>query len=298
MGALTDEHPGDHLPAAGDPGPALHRMLLGARLRRLRETSGLTPLQAGAAIQVGAAEIAELERGGTGCRLREVIGLCDRYGVTDQAERVTLLQLARQANSPGWWAAYADVIPSWFERLVGLEQAAGCVRGFEVQRVPGLLQTPEYAAAAIRLGHGGEPARSLERRLEVRLLRQRVLRQRPPLRLWAIIDESVLRRPIGGRATLFRQLQHLIDMSELPNVTVQVLPFRAAGPAAGGPIVLLDMRQGQLGDIVFLEQLASARYVDGADEVSFYRQALDLLAVRAAPPEASRTILRDLARDL
>ncbi|XVQ14000.1 DUF5753 domain-containing protein [Spirillospora sp. CA-255316] len=299
MGALAEEHPGDQMPAAGDPGPALHRLLLGARLRRLREGTGLTAGQAGAAVDLGPAEIDDLERGGRVCRLSALIGLCDRYGVTDQAERVMLLQLARRAASPGWWAAYSDVIPSWFEPLVGLEQAARCIRGFESQRVPGLLQTPEYARSAIRLSHGGESAAALERRLEVRLRRQGILRRERPPRLWAIIDESALRRPLGGRSTLFRQLQHLIDMSELPHITIQVLPFHtAAGPASGGPIVLLDMHEGELNDIVFVEQLTSARYIDGIDEVTRYRQVLDLLAVRAARPETSRTVLRRLARDL
>jgi transcriptional regulator with XRE-family HTH domain len=298
MGTLAEEHPADQRSAAGDPGPALHRLLLGARLRRLRERTGLTAGQAGAAVDLGPAEIDALERGGAVCRLRALIGLCDRYGVTDQAERVMLLQLARRASSPGWWADYSDVIPSWFEPLVGLEQAARCIRGFESQRVPGLLQTPEYARSAIRLSHGGEPEAALERRLEVRLRRQGILGRARPPRLWAIIDESALRRPLGGRSTLFRQLQHLIDMSELPHITIQVLPFHAAGPASGGPIVLLDMHEGELNDIVFVEQLTSARYIDGIDEVTHYRQVLDLLAVRATPPDSSRTVLRRLAREL
>ncbi|MFC5746185.1 DUF5753 domain-containing protein [Actinomadura rugatobispora] len=298
MGTLAEERPGDRMSAAGDPGPALHRLLLGARLRRLRESSGLTAGQAGAAADLGPAEIAALERGGTACRLRALIDLCDRYGVTDQAERVTLLQLARRANDPGWWAAYDDVIPSWFEPLVGLEQAARCIRGFEVREVPGLLQTAEYARGAILLGHGAEPDAVLERRLEVLVRRQRILgRERPP-RLWVIIDESALRRPLGGRPILFRQLQHLIDMSELPHITIQVLPARAARPAAENPIVLLDMHAGELNDIVFAERPGPARYLDGIDEVTRYRQVLDLLAVRAARPDTSRTVLHRLAREL
>ena len=300
MGTLADEHPGDQAsaPPAGDPGPVLHRLLLGARLRRLRESSGLTTGQAGAAVDLAPADIAALERGGRACRLRDLMMLCDRYGVTDQDERVTLLHLARRANDPGWWAAYSDVIPPWFEPLIGLEQAARCIRGFESQRVPGLLQTPEYARHAIRMSHRGDSEEALERRLEVRLRRQAILRRERPPRLWVVVDESALHRPLGGRSILFRQLHHLVDMSELPHITVQVLPLHAAGPASGGPIVLLDMHEGELDDIVFVEQLTSARYIDDDAEVTHYRQVLDSLAVRALPPDASRTAILGLARRL
>ena len=183
----------DNAPDTGQRSPMVSRMLVGAALRRLRETAGLSREEAGRAIDAPASAISQMELGRIGCRLRDVIDLCTLYGVTDQVERATLLGLVRQASRPEWWRAYRDVIPGWFVHYLGLEQSASLIRSYELQLIPGLLQTADYARAVIELGHGGAPEQEIERRVELRLRRQDVLRSARAPRLWAVIDEAALR---------------------------------------------------------------------------------------------------------
>ncbi|MDN3353045.1 helix-turn-helix transcriptional regulator [Actinomadura sp. DC4] len=280
-------------------GPTATRMVLGVMLRRLREARNISLERAGEAIRASHATIRQLELGRTGFRLRDVVDLYDLYGVTDHAERATLLGLARQANARGWWHAYDDVVPHWFEAYLGLEQAAGVIRTYEVQFVPGLLQTTEYARAVIRLGHHHRPEPEVERRLALRMHRQDILRRPRPPYLWVVIDEAALRRPIGGAAVMFAQLQRLIDLSELPHVTIQLLPFNAAGhAAAGGPITLLRLPEPELPDVVYLEQLSSAVYPDRNGDPDYYRDIMNRLATQAERPSATPGILRRIIREL
>ena len=280
-------------------GPTATRMVLGALLRRLRETQGISRERAGEEIRASQSKISRLELGRVSFKLRDVVDLFTLYGVTDQAQRATLLGLARQANAPGWWHAYGDVVPSWFESYLGLEQAAGIIRMYEVQFIPGLLQTFDYAHAVIRLGHGHSPTAEVERRLELRMRRQEILRRTHPPVLWVVIDEAALRRPIGGAAVMFAQLQHLIEMSELPHVTIQLMPFHAAGhAAAGGPITLLRMSEPELPDVVYLEQLTTALYPDKPSDLDFYRDIMNRLATQAEPPAATPGMLRRIIREL
>jgi transcriptional regulator with XRE-family HTH domain len=282
-----------------EAGPTAPRMILGARLRRLREARGITREEAGEAIRGSHSKISRLELGRTGYKLRDVADLLTLYGVTDEAGRATLLELARQANRPGWWQAYADLIPQWFLPYLGLEQAAGVIRGYEVQFVPGLLQTPGYARAVVALGHSGEPPEQIERRVELRMRRQRILHRPQPPRLWAVIDETALRRPIGGPPTMRAQLRHLIDVSRLRHVTIQVMPFEAGGhPAAGGPIALLRLPQHELPDIVYLEQLTTALYPDAPADIDRYQQVMDRLATEAEPATATPSIVRRILAEL
>jgi hypothetical protein len=300
MGTLAGDQPGRHTLADGQIGPTVPRMVLGVLMRRLRETRNITRKEAGEAIRASDSKISRMELGRVGFKLRDVIDLCVLYQVTDQVERATLLGLARQANIPGWWSGYGEVIPGWFQAYLGLEQAASVIRCYEVQFVPGLLQTQDYALGVIRLGHGDAPRPEVELRLELRMRRQQILfRHRPP-HVWAIIDEAALRRPIGGSATMFHQLQHLIDVCDLPHVTVQVLPFDAGGhDAAGGPITLLRMPEPDLPDVVYLEQLTTALYPDRPDDVLYYRHIMNRLATtRAAPATATSTILRRIIREM
>lgn len=291
--------PGGPAPDDQRIGPTATRLVLGALLRRLREAKGITREEAGEAIRASQSKISRLELGRTGFKLRDVVDLYTLYGVTDQAERATLLSLAREANTPAWWNEYGDVIPGWFEAYLGLEQAAHVIRTYEVQFIPGLLQTPGYAHAVIKLGHGHSSAREIERRLELRMRRQEILRRRHPPHLWVVIDEAALRRPIGGAAVMFAQLQRLIDLCDLPRVKIQLIPFRAAGhAAAGGPITLLRMPQPDLPDVVYLEQLTSAIYPDRPDDVDYYRDIMNRLATQAEPPGETPGILREILREL
>jgi transcriptional regulator with XRE-family HTH domain len=280
-------------------GPTATRMVLGVLLRRLRESRSISLERAGEAIQASQAKIGRLERGRSGFNLRDVVDLYELYGVTNHAERATLLGLARQANAPGWWHAYSDVVPTWFEGYLGLEQSAGVIRTYEVQFVPGLLQTAEYARAVIRLGHHHCPVSEVERRLALRMHRQEILRRRRPPHLWVVIDEAALRRPIGGAAVMFAQLQRIIDLSELPHVTIQLMPFHSAGhAAAGGPITLLRLPEPELPDVVYLEQLTSALYPERPGDIDYYRDVMNRLATQAERPAATPGILRRILREL
>ena len=277
-------------------GPTALRMQLGARLRRMREDRGIGRAEAGEAIRGSESKMCRLELGRHGFKIRDVLDLLDLYGVDDEAERESFVELVREAKKPGWWHAYGDVVPGWFEQYVGLEQSATTVRCYEVQYVPGLLQTREYARAVIALEHDD----THHRRLDLRLARQQILR-RPvaPARLWAVIDEAALRRPIGGTETMRGQVEHLIDVAEaLPNVNVQLLPFRAGGRLPlGGPITIVRFAETDLDDVVYLEQLTGARYPEGR-EAERLKHVMDLLAVRAAPPARSIELLRELAKTI
>src|ERR1700744_2064491 len=238
----------------GQASPTVVRVLLGARLRRLRQGAGLTRDSAGDAIRSSGSKISRLELGRTGFKQRDVSDLLTLYGVDDDAaERDILLGLAAEANSTGWWHEYADVLPAWFEPYLGLEQAASLIRGYEVAFIPGLLQTEDYARAGARLADGGAEAQA-EQRASLGRARQPVLPRPDPAHLWVVIDEAALRRPIGGRMVMLDQVDHLIRMSRLGHVTVQVMPLSAGGPAPpGGPGTMLRFPEELLPGVVYQE---------------------------------------------
>jgi transcriptional regulator with XRE-family HTH domain len=283
---------------SGSAGPMVPRLALGARLRRLREERGIGRVDAGHAIRASASKISRMETGRHGFKLRDVADLLTLYGVTDEAERATLLALAEQANTPAWWQYYSDVVPTWMQTYLGAEQAASVIRCFQVQRVPGLLQTADYARASIRLAHPDAGAEELERRVALRMTRQRILHRRPPTRLWAVLDEAALRRPVGGRDVLRAQLRHLIEICGLPQVTVQILTFRSGGHAAeGGPVTILRLPGGELPDMVYLEQLTTGLYPDRPAEIECYWDAMNRLVVEAESPDETPTILHRILQE-
>ncbi|HEX6469719.1 MAG TPA: helix-turn-helix transcriptional regulator [Streptosporangiaceae bacterium] len=289
----------DPAPDGRRPGPTAARMVVGARLRRLREQAGVSREAAATAIRSSDSKISRLELGRTGFKRRDVADLLTLYGVTAADERQSLLEMVEQANAPGWWQRFDDAVPGWFESYLGLEHAAALIRTYAVQFVPDLLQTEDYASSALRLGHPYDDAGRLERRVALRMGRQQILHRPDPPRVWAVIDETALRRPIGGRAAMRRQLAHLIEIAELPHVSVQVIPFSTGGhPAAGGPITLLRFPGGGLPDIVYLEQLISAVYVDKPAAVATYWQVLNDLGMRAEQPRATAGILRQIRAEL
>ena len=280
----------------GQAGPTVVRMLLGARLRRLRQAAGITRDNAGRAIRSSGSKISRLELGRTGFKQRDVSDLLTLYGVSDDdAERAILLGLARQANDAGWWHGYSDVLPAWFEPYLGLEQAATIIRGYEVAFIPGLLQTPEYARAVIRLMDGVSEAEA-DQRVALRMQRQQLLHRPSPPRLWVVIDETALRRPIGGRAVMLEQVDYLVRMSRLINVTVQVMPFSAGGhAAAGGQVTMLRFPEELLPDVVYQEQMDSAVYLNKPADTVHHWNVLNRVATEALPPDASVAKLRRLA---
>ncbi|MFD5132402.1 helix-turn-helix domain-containing protein [Streptomyces olindensis] len=274
------------------------RLALGARLRGLRQERGISRADAGHVIRASSSKISRLEAGRHGFKLRDVADLLTLYGVTDEAERATLLALAEQANTPAWWRYYSDVVPTWMQSYLGAEQAASLIRCYQVQRVPGLLQTADYARAAIRLAHPDAGAEEIDRRLALRMTRQRILHRQPATQLWAVLDEAALRRPVGGIRVMRAQLRHLIEMCRLPQVTVQILPFHAGGHAAeGGPITILRLPGGQLPDVVYLEKLTTALYPDRPAEIERYWDAMNRLVVEAESPDETPTILHRLLQE-
>ena len=186
------------IPGHPGSGPTVLRILLGSQLRKLREAKGISRDDAGYRIRASGSKISRMELGRVSFKERDVTDLLDLYGVDDPGERAALVDLARQANSPGWWHKYSDVLPDWFQVFVGLEEAASLIRTYEIQFVPGLLQTADYTRAVVQLGQRGAPRDEIEHRVNLRLERQRVLARRSPPRVWVVVDEAALRRPIGG----------------------------------------------------------------------------------------------------
>jgi hypothetical protein len=274
-------------------------MLLGAQLRRLRDAAGITRGDAGFAIRGSESKISRMELGRVGFKERDIADLLTLYGVSDGEERAALLLLAQEANTPGWWNRYGDLLPTWFQPFVGLEAAAALIRTYEVQFIPGLLQTEEYARAVIALFDNPltTSAEETERRVRLRMDRQRLLTRPDPPQLWAVVDEAALRRPIGGAAVMRAQLEALIDATELPNVTLQILPFRAGGhSAAGGMFTILRFPEEDLPDVVFLEQLTNAVYLDKRDDVDLYAMTMERLSMQADPPSQTAETLAGILR--
>ncbi|GAA4591694.1 helix-turn-helix transcriptional regulator [Planotetraspora phitsanulokensis] len=275
------------------------RILLGTQLRRLRESRHITLEEAGHAIRASHSKISRMELGRVSVRGRDVADLLTLYGVADEGERAAMLALVSEASVPGWWHNYGDIVPSWFEAYVGLEQAATGIRNYEVQFVPGLFQTADYARSVIRLGHPDARPEEIERRVEFRMARQRVLDDPNPPHVWAVVDESVLRRSPGSPAVMRGQIDRLLELVARPDVTLQVVPFSAGGhAAAGGPFSILRFAEPDIPDVVYLEQLTSAVYLDKRDDVDHYLAVMERLCITAKPATDSRRVLHEISVDL
>jgi Domain of unknown function (DUF5753)/Helix-turn-helix domain len=280
-------------------GPTALRILLGAHLRRMREATGISREDAGWEIRSSESKISRMELGRVGFKERDVADLLNLYGLDDAEERERLLALAKDANNPGWWHRYGDVLPSWFQSYLGLEAAAERIRTYETQFVPGLLQTVDYARAVVRIGQVTLKPEEVERRVELRMDRQRIITRPRPVRLWAVLDEAVLRRPVGGPKVLRGQIEALIELSERQNITLQVIPFSAGGHAAtGGAFSLLRFPEPDMSDVVYIEHMTSALYLDKRDDLDIYATAMDSLCVEADPPNKTADILTDVLRSL
>jgi transcriptional regulator with XRE-family HTH domain len=280
-------------------GPTVRRMLLGSQLRRLREAKGISREEAGYAIRSSGSKISRLELGRVSFKERDVADLLDLYGVKDESQVTALMDLAREANSRGWWHKYGDILPSWLQSYVGLEAAASLIRTYEVQIVPGLLQTEGYARAIALLAHAGSPSAEVERRVQLRMERQEMLTRPGAPRLWAVMDEAALRRPVGGPGVMRDQIKKLIEATEVPNVILQLIPFRFGGhTGAGGAFTILRFSDLDLPDIVFVEQLTSALYLDKREEVDRYVAAIERLCVDAAPPAKTADLLYEILNEV
>jgi hypothetical protein len=272
---------------------------VGAQLRRLREAAGVTRRAAGASIGVGESKLGRIEVGRVGLEENDVKQLLELYGIHDEYERDALLALAREANRPGWLQAYSGAMPAWFRPYVDLEEAAQVIRTYEVQFIPGLLQTEEYARAIMAQGSTEVSEAEIARRVELRLRRQRILTSPNPTRLWAVIDEAALWRPIGGSEVIRAQLRALLDSARQQHITVQVMPFRVGGHAGeAGAFMVLRFPEPELHDIAYVEQLTGAMYLERDDDMDHYGAAMERLCVQSASPEESMDLISKIIREL
>jgi transcriptional regulator with XRE-family HTH domain len=274
-------------------------MLLGAQLRRLRESRGITREDAGYSIRASESKISRMELGRVSFKERDVADLLTLYGVSEDSGRIAMLELVREANAAGWWHGYGEVMPTWFQTYVGLEESAALIRTFEVQFVHGLLQTEDYIRSVIRVGHPDAATSWVERRVGLRLERQKLLVSERAPHFVAVLDEGALRRAFGGRQVMRDQVQHILDSAERPHVDVRILLFSTGGHAAGGgAFTLLSFPESDLPDLVYLEQLTGALYIDKNDEVVEYEKSMNALSEAALSPADSLDWLHSFQRDL
>lgn len=292
-----DEAPGSLL---GQPraDATVLRMLLGSQLRRLREAAGVTPDQAGYEIRASRSKISRMENGRVSFKGRDVADLLTLYGISSDAARQATLDLAKRANAPGWWAKYGDILPDWFEMYLGLEASASVIRTFELQFVHGLFQTEEYARAVTMLGHDSAAPGEIDRRVAVRLSRQALLNDAHQPKVWSVMDEAALRRPVGGRGIMQAQLRRLAEDASMPNVTLQVVPFDHGGhAAASGSFTILRFDEPDLPDVVYIEQLTSALYLEGRSDVDHYLEVMNRLSTDALTPVDTMRFIDDLIKE-
>ncbi|MDT0380365.1 helix-turn-helix transcriptional regulator [Streptomyces sp. DSM 42041] len=278
--------------------PTVGQIVLGLRLRDLREKAGVSFDRAAEALRVNPTTVRRMEKAEVGLKPVYVEKLLQVYGV-GHAEGLAFLSLVEEANNPGWWHRFRDVLPSWFSLYVSLEESASVIRAYEPQCVPGLLQTEDYARALLRVGFPGAPDEELDRRVALRMARQSLLARRKDVRLWAVLDETVLRRPVGGAAVMRGQIDRLAEAAAAPNISLQILPY-AAGPHPGmfGPFQLFRFDIPELPDIVYTESLTGAVYHDERADTVAYLEALDRMGAQAAPLADTGRILGDLRKEL
>ena len=298
---------GTEEPEGGQPDPGMDeppadgfvlRMLLGSQLRRLREAAGVTPDRAGYEIRASRSKISRMETGRVGFKTRDVEDLLTFYGVTDEQAQSRLLDLAGQSKRMDWWTSYSDVLPGWFENYLGLESVSSTMRTFEIQFVHGLFQTEDYARAVTMLGHRAAPETEIDRRVALRMARQDLLNSAQPPRVWSVMDEAALRRPVGGRDVMRAQLNRLLEVAGLNQVTLQVVPFRRGGhAAAGGSFTVLRFGEPDLPDVVYIEQLTSALYLERRSDVDHYMEIMNRLSAEALTPAGTTKLIKEIIRE-
>jgi len=283
---------------SGGSAPTVLRMVLGKRLRHLREQAGVSFEDAARAIEVTPLTVRRMEKAEVGLRIPYVKELLRTYGVLAK-EVDDFLKLAREANKPGWWYKYRDVLPDWFSAYVSLESEATVIRLYEPHYVPGLLQTHDYAAALLRIGFPNESPEDIRRRVDLRLKRQDLLDKPEAPAVWAVLDETVLRRPVGGVEVMRAQIDHLSEVLEYPKVRIQIMRF-AVGPHPGafGPFHYFRFGFSELPDVVYTESLAGAQYFDQPADVVTYLEVLDRMSVQAEPVARTRETLAALRKEL
>ncbi|GGS52641.1 transcriptional regulator [Actinokineospora fastidiosa] len=265
--------------------------MLGSQLRRLREAAEITRGEAGYRIRGSESKISRMELGRVGFKERDVADLLAMYGVTDPEEVGEYLQMVKESNNPGWWHRYGDLMPNWLQDFVGLEESASRIQTYELQFVPGLMQTEDYVRAIVSHGRPDIRTAEQERRVKLRMDRQKVLHRADAPKLWAVVDESVLHRPIGGPKVLREQIDYLLEITRLPNITLQVVPYSLSGYAAEGAFTMMRFAEPELPDLVYIEHLTGALYLDRLEEIEQYSRVVDRLTVDAETPNRTRQLL-------
>ncbi|WP_327346515.1 helix-turn-helix transcriptional regulator [Streptomyces europaeiscabiei] len=279
--------------------PTVGQVVLGRRLLDLRERAGIRREEAGRILHVAAATVRRMETAEVALKIPYLQLLLKAYGVGDE-EAATFVRLAEDANKPGWWQRYHDILPGWFSMYVSLEGAAGLIRGYDPHFIPGLLQTEDYARGVMTSGAIGQTKpEDIERHVALRMQRQELLTREDAPRLWFVMDETALRRSVGGPAVMRAQIDRLLEAMELTRVTLQVAPFDT-GPHPGtyGPFVLFRFAMPELPDMVYSEYLTGAVYLDDRSEVATHLEVMDRMAAQAATAQRTKEILRDLRKEL
>ncbi|CCK26363.1 DNA-binding protein [Streptomyces davaonensis JCM 4913] len=283
---------------SGGSAPTVLRMVLGKRLKQLREQAGVSFEDAARAIEVTPLTVRRIEKAEVKLRIPYVKELLRTYGVPAE-ETEGFLELARKANEPGWWYQYRDVLPDWFQAYVSLESEATVIRLYEPHYVPGLLQTHDYVTALMRVGFPNESKEDISRRVDLRLRRQDLLTKPGAPAVWAVLDETVLRRPVGGPDVMRAQIDRIDEALDLRNVRIQIMRFAAgAHPGAFGPFHHFRFGFSELPDVIYTENLAGAVYVDRPGDVVNYLEVLDRMSVQAEPVARTRAILAELRKEL
>ncbi|NUR04857.1 MAG: helix-turn-helix domain-containing protein [Streptomyces sp.] len=281
------------------PAPTVGQVVLGRRLQELREAARLKREEAARVLRVAPATVRRMEMAEVALKIPYVQVLLETYGVPDD-EAAAFVALAEEANRPGWWQRFHDVLPDWFSLYVSLEGAAGIIRSYEPHFVPGLLQTEDYARAVMEAGTVGQTGpETIDRHVSLRMARQRLLDRPDPPHLWVIMDETVLRRPVSIRGEVMReQLDKLLEFAERDRVTLQIAEFKD-GPHPGtyAPFTLFRFGEPELPDMVFTEYLTGALYLDSRKEVSAHLEVLDHMTARAASAQRTKKILREHRAD-
>ncbi|HET6859317.1 MAG TPA: helix-turn-helix transcriptional regulator [Streptomyces sp.] len=279
--------------------PTVGQVVLGKRLQDLRERAGLGRDEAAKLLRVAPATIRRMETAEVALKIPYILLLLKAYGNSEE-EAEAFVALAEDANKPGWWQRFHGILPDWFSMYVSLEGAAALIRAYEPHFVPGLLQTEDYARAIMRTGAVGQTRpEDIERHVALRMERQSLLTRPDAPKLWVVMDETVLRRPVGGPGVHAGQLDRLIEAVEMPNVTLQVAEFATGHhPGTYGPFVLFRFAVPELPDMVYSEYLTGAVYLDARPEVAAHLEVMDRMAAQAATAHRTKEILKNLRKEL
>jgi transcriptional regulator with XRE-family HTH domain len=286
------------LPGRGLGAPTIRRRRLGSELRRLREAQAMKLEEVAERLGLAASTLSRIETGKAPTRIAYLRSMLDYYGVDDPGQRQILLELAREGHRKAWWAAWEDVLPAGFDIYVGLEAEAASVHVYEAQVMHGLLQTEEYARAVMTVRRRYTPA-EIDRLVALRMQRQEVLLREDPMTLWIILDEAVIRRRMGPPDLMYRQLTHLAEAAQMPNVTVQILEFSSGlHPALNGSFSIIEFPERSDPDVVYCEGVGGQAYIEKHEEVQARAEAFDLLRAMALPPAESAELILSIGRDL